>query len=517
MLLSQTTSNSDVTFSPPSLTFTPLNWNIQQTVIVSAAEDDGGDDDTATLRLRDLNINQYDTSVSITVKDDDTTAGFVLSGKALTVVEGDTTGATFNMALATEPSGQVTVSFTADGANKDDVELSTNSHTFTDANWNTVQPVTVTVDSDTLSSDGAADIDVTASGGGYDDVTGEVSVKLKDSGAADLAFPASLSIEEGGNGTFMVRLTQVPDDSVTVTLSQSGTTNNDVTFDTDSDDSGNQDELTFTTTDWNTAQPVIVSAAEDNDAIEDTATISLGASGGGYGSTTGSVSITVNDNDTAGFEISKKNLSLTEDDSDTFTVQLTTKPSVSVTVTLAQPTNTDVTLDTDTDTTNNQNTLTFTTANWETAQTVTVTAADDSDEAPGAATINLTAAGGDYASVISSVSVSVADKDITLNTDDSMEPNEGVITNLGVRLSDKPSHNIYVRSRMGSGSADVTRASASEYLVFTPENWETDQQIGIAVAEDPDAVDEIASTLILSASGFGYDIDEKRVTINSLA
>ena len=46
-------------------------------------------------------------------------------------------------------------------------------------------------------------------------------------------------------------------------------------------------------------QSVTVSAGQDDDAVNDTATLAHTASGGGYGAVTGSVSVTVADDETA--------------------------------------------------------------------------------------------------------------------------------------------------------------------------------------------------------------------------
>ena len=508
--LEKNPSSSDVDFSPTGLTFNSSNWNMERTVTVTAPDDEGGVDERATLRLR--GGSQYQADVSLVVKDDDV-AALILSRKVMTVVE--EASETFTVALAIQPDDDVSVTVTK--GSDDKITLSTSEAlTFNRSNWNTAQEIRVTATDD--SDDGSATVTLTASNGGYDSITDSVSVSLKDGDTAGLVAPASLSINEDGSGIFRVRLTMVPSASVTVDLTQAGTANSDVTFDTDPDSTGNQSELTFTTTDWSAPKSVTVSAAEDSDASNDTAMIKLSASGGGYDNVTdGSVTITVNDDDTAGLDISEENLSLTEDSSDTFSVRLTSRPSEDVTVTLAQPTNTDVTLDTDSSETDNQTTLTFTAANWETNQPVTVTAADDADALPDTATISLTAAGGGYASVTGSVSVSVADKDIQLNTASSMSPDEEKTTNLNVSLSGgPPSHNIYVRTRIGlDSSRDVTRDEDHEYLVFTPANWNVNQQVAIIVAEDPDAVDEKPSTLELTASGFGYEIDNETVDINA--
>ena len=59
--------------------------------------------------------------------------------------------------------------------------------------------------------------------------------------------------------------------------------------------------LTFSTTNWNTAQPVEVTAGQDDDAVEDTATLTHTASGGDYGTVSKDLPVTVTDNDTPGW------------------------------------------------------------------------------------------------------------------------------------------------------------------------------------------------------------------------
>ena len=74
-----------------------------------------------------------------------------------------------------------------------------------------------------------------------------------------------------------------------------------------------------------------------------------------------------------GVTVSTTALTVTEQDTtgDGYTVALDTEPTATVTVTVAGHAGTDVTP--------NPTTLTFTTSNWDTAQTVTVTAGDDAD------------------------------------------------------------------------------------------------------------------------------------------
>ena len=98
----------------------------------------------------------------------------------------------------------------------------------------------------------------------------------------------TLAVNEGSSGTYTVVLDSEPTASVTVTPSSG---NSDVTV---------SSALTFTTMNWSTAQMVTVTAAQDSDAVDDSATISHAVEGGDYGAVTAaSVTVTVDDDETA--------------------------------------------------------------------------------------------------------------------------------------------------------------------------------------------------------------------------
>ena len=99
----------------------------------------------------------------------------------------------------------------------------------------------------------------------------------------------ALTVNEGLPGSYTVVLDSQPTANVTVTPSRTGSS--DVTF--------SPPTLTFTTRNWNTVQEVTVTAAQDSDAVDDSATISHAVTGGDYvGVTVESVVVTVNDDDT---------------------------------------------------------------------------------------------------------------------------------------------------------------------------------------------------------------------------
>ena len=109
-----------------------------------------------------------------------------------------------------------------------------------------------------------------------------------------------------------------------------------------------------------------------------------------------------------GVTVSTTALTVTEQDTtgDGYTVALDTEPTANVTVTVAGHSGTDVTP--------NPTTLTFTASNWETAQTVTVTAGDDADTEDDTVALTHSAASADtgYGGIaIDEVAVTVSDND----------------------------------------------------------------------------------------------------------
>ena len=105
--------------------------------------------------------------------------------------------------------------------------------------------------------------------------------------------PTALSVPEGSNAQYTMVLDAPPSADVTISVS--------LASDSDADITVNKNSLTFTTEDWETAQEVTVSAAEDDDAIDGSATIAHAVSGGDYADVTAdSVKATESDNDTPG-------------------------------------------------------------------------------------------------------------------------------------------------------------------------------------------------------------------------
>ena len=400
---------------------------------------------------------------------------------------------TYTVALATQPSDSVSVSIT--GHSGTDLTLSSNMLTFTVDDWDDAQTVTVTAEEDDDGvTDAGATLTHTASGGGYANVTRDLPVTVTENDTAGLVISKdNLTVGEGDAAgmTYTVALATQPSDSVSVSIT--GHSGTDLTL--------SSNMLTFTVNDWATAQTVTVTAAEDDDGVTDAvATLTHTASGGGYANVTRDLPVTVTENDTAGLVISKDNLTVGEGDAAgmTYTVALATQPSDSVSVSITGHSGTDLTL--------SSNMLTFTVNDWATAQTVTVTAAEDDDGVTDAvATLTHTASGGDYANVTRDLPVTVTENDTAglVISKDNLTVGEGDAAGMTytVALATQPSDSVSV-SITGHSGTDLTLSS--NMLTFTVDDWDDAQTVTVTAEEDDDGVTDAGVTLTHTISGGGY-------------
>ena len=321
----------------------------------------------------------------------------------LTVNEGET--ATYTIELLTEPTGDVTVTF--EGFTGTDVTVDPTELTFTTANHDTPQTVTVTAADDDDLNDDIVRLRHNSSGGGYDSIRiPGVRVKVvDDDDRGVLVQPDTLLTlleQDAAGATYTVTLQSAPSGDVTVTpVLPDGT---DLAVDPTS--------LTFTMTNWETPQTVTLTAGDDDDMTDDTETVTHTISGGGYGSiSVPSVSVSVEDNDTPGVTITETSVTVAEGDANgnTYAVVLTGEPSADVTLTISGHSGTDLTV--------NPASLTFTSSNWDTPQVVRVTAGEDTDMTDDTETLTHSASGGGYTSSLSlpSVAVRVQDNDTAVN------------------------------------------------------------------------------------------------------
>jgi hypothetical protein len=189
-----------------------------------------------------------------------------------------------------------------------------------------------------------------------------------------------------------------------------GTVTVRVTVSGDRDVSVDPGSLTFTASDWDTAQTVTVAAAQDDDAVADIAELRHSASGADYGGVGAlPLAVEVRDNDEQGVTVDPTSVQLREGGRATYTVVLDTQPTGTVTIrpSLAGGSDSDVRV--------SPSALSFSTSNWKTPKTVTVSAGEDGDSDPDNATVEHAVSGADYgAAAVEAprVSVLVTDDDV---------------------------------------------------------------------------------------------------------
>ena len=311
----------------------------------------------------------------------------------------------------------------------------------------------------------------------------------------------TLSVVEGSSASYMVVLDAEPSDDVSIDIAGGG----DVTVEPAS--------LAFTAETWDMAQTVTVSAAEDSDAVDDFQTVTHAVTSDSAGEFVGlsvdSVAVTVDDNDAAGVSVSPEALSVVEGSSAVYAVVLDAEPSGDVTVDISG--GGDVTVE--------PASVSFAAATWDTAQSVTVSAAEDSDVLDDFETVTHAVASdsaGEFVGLsVDSVVVTVDDNDaagVSVSRR-SLSVDEGASGSYTVRLTFQPASRVTVDV---AGGGDVTAEPAS--LVFTAETWDMAQSVTVSADEDSDAVDDL-ETVTHTVAGdsapeyVGLSVDSVAVTV----
>ena len=473
---------AEVIFSP--LRFTASNWDTEQTVTVAGVDDGDSANETVTV-TNTASGGEYagvTASVRVTVDDDDK-PGITFTPASLTV--GEAGVGRYTVRLNAAPTSDVTVAISSSNP---DVTVNKSSLTFTTVNYATNQRVTVTAAEDADAADDTANLTHRPSGGGYGSGQNkDLIVTVTDYDTAGLMLSTTtLTVDEGGQNTYTVKLDTQPTTTVTVTVSSDDTDAATATV------SGST--LRFTASNWDTEQTVTVAGVDDGDSANETVTVTNTASGGEYAGVTASVRVTVDDDDKPGITFTPASLTVGEAGVGRYTVRLNAAPTSDVTVAISAS-NPDVTV--------MPNSLTFTSSNWETEQTVTVTAAEDADAADDTANLTHRPSGGDYsAGEAKDFMVTVTDDDTaglvlsatTLGVD---EAGQNTYT---VKLQTEPTVTVTVTvSSDDPGAAEVIFSP----LRFTASNWDTEQTVTVAGVDDGDSANETV-TVTNTASGGEY-------------
>ena len=203
---------------------------------------------------------------------------------ALTVTEAGSNR--YTVVLLTRPTADVTVTV---GGVSGDLSLDRTRLVFTPDDWDDPQPVEVTAADD---EDHTQDPDVTlshrASGAAeYQGLGADLVVSIRENDPSLVFSEMSVTVPEGETATYTVALAIPPSAGVTVTVSG---VSGDLRLD--------RTDLYFAPGAWEDGQPVLVTAAEDEDSASDPAvTLTHRASGGGYDGVVGEVRVMVAEKD----------------------------------------------------------------------------------------------------------------------------------------------------------------------------------------------------------------------------
>jgi hypothetical protein len=253
--------------SPSSLTFTTSNYSSTQTITVAGVDDgfyDGDQSYTIALKTISGTGTAYDgfdpADVSVTNTDDESASGvsLAINGSSITVSETGSTDS-FTLSLNTEPSANVALSISS--SNTAEGTVSPSSLLFSRNNWNTAQTVTVTgvddyYDNGNTSFTISVGSPVTSDSNYSALPTSTISATNTDNDTAGITIIASdnQTGEDGDNGTLLVLLDSRPFGDVVLS----------VTSDNISETTVSPDNLTFTTSNWNTSQTVTLTGVDDN-------------------------------------------------------------------------------------------------------------------------------------------------------------------------------------------------------------------------------------------------------------
>jgi hypothetical protein len=255
------TPSGQVTLDNTTLSFTPGNWDLAQTVQVTAVDDLVAEPSPHQAQITHAVSSSapgYSTlgngpTVTANIEDNDSASVSVVP-TSIDVTEG-AAGADYEVVLTSKPTSTVTITISAPAG----VQVSRSQFIFSTGNWATPQTATVTAPDDnvaqgsrvrTIDHLAAVSTDPNYSGQDVPDVT----VNITDDDAAGVSItPTTVDVTEGGTtGTYQVRLQSQPTLDVVVTI------------DPGAEVTTNKTELTFTPSNWSTNQSVTVTAVDDD-------------------------------------------------------------------------------------------------------------------------------------------------------------------------------------------------------------------------------------------------------------
>ncbi|MEM6842468.1 MAG: Calx-beta domain-containing protein [Bacteroidota bacterium] len=438
--------------------------------------------------------------------------GFTIaeSGGSTQTAESGTTD-TYTVVLDVQPASNVVINVSSDDTGESMVSVA--SLTFTTANWDTPQTVTVTgVDDDLI--DGTQTVNITlsidaaSSDDDFDALADQiVNVDNTDDDVAGFTIVESVgstaTAESGTTDDFTVELNAEPSSNVVIDVASGDT----------GEGTADVSSLTFTTANWDTPQTITITGIDDNlvDGTQNfniTLSIDAASSDDDFDAVSDqTVSVDNTDDDVAGFTIVESGGTTATSENgttDDFTVVLDAEPNSNVVIDISSGDTGEGTVDVAS--------LTFTSANWDTPQTVTVTGVDDAlldDTQTFDITLSInTASSDDNFDALGDQTVSVDNTDddqrlVSVADGSIAEGNTTATLQFTVTLNFASSGTVTVNYATSDGTATAGDDYSATSGTLTFNAGETSKTVDVTVSGDETV--EVDETLTLTLSGVSGD------------
>jgi hypothetical protein len=508
----------EVTVSQSSITFTATNWSTPRVVNVQGVPDGVPDGHIPVAVLIeaassvDPNWNGFDPA-NVTVfnvdVDSTPTPGVTVSVSGALLLSELGTSGSFAVVLNTQPTASVSIPLmVSDGTEAIFTSPFTGASgmlVFTSTDWNTPQVVLVAgVDDSTVDGNYAGTLYVGAAGSsdpvydGYEPPDVYFTTVDDDSAGVTVSADPTVFVWESGTvGSFTVVLNSEPTDVVVMTVSVS-----DATEGTLVDPAGGT--LSFSQSSWDVPQTVTVRGVDD--FVHDTAVnypvyVAMDAAAtmdGDYDLIDPSdVNFATIDDDAAGVTVSAVSSALVSESGtdSSFTVALNSQPASNVTINISVPEASEGTI-TAPAPSGSLKTLTFTTADWYTAQAVTVAGVNDS-VADGNVGFNVVigataSTDPDYNGTFDPPDVVLTNVDddaagVTVVAGSTMVTESGTAASFSVVLNSEPAANVSVPFSIDDATEGVflpPLAGTAGSVTFTSTDWSTVKIVTLTGVDD---------------------------------
>ena len=475
--------NDRLSISSSSLTFTPSNWNTDQTVIFTAIDDHiaNGDLDfsiTINSSSADSRFNDIKNIVQVKIKDNDE-IGIIYDDSSIILNESQSVVRTFK--LKSQPLADVILNISSE--HDDKLTISSKQLIFTSLNWNINQSVIFTaIDDNIASGDLSFNIKIKPSSTDvlYNNIPENIiPITIKDDDLAGIIYDStSVNLNEGQSIIRSFKLKSQPTSDVTLNISSNNSSRISIS----------KPSLTFTASNWNTEQSVKFTAI-DNNIYDGDVTVSVNIKSTSadiyYNNLSSGFAIIVKDNDVSGIITDTTSATINEGQYITRSFKLKSQPKANVTLNISSN-------DANSRLSISKSSLVFTESNWNVEQSAILTAIDNNikdDDADVLVTAKSSSTDLSYNNLTSVFMITVKDDD-TDNKIGTYAFSSGLFTILLVDNNDK----MIWSKPISSGSY-----STSEYNIKN--QWSSIYDEGYTVTQVPKSKHWTSSNKV-----FNYDL-----------